>query len=377
MRERENRRRDFGPPEPTNSRFAAAADADRSYRNDAPRGPPPTQNSRFAAMIEEDRADQLPPPQGPPPTQNSRFAAAAAEAEREQSEREERRRERDNFYGRNEGPPMQQNSRFAAAVAADEDYVPEERRRDRGPPLQDRFSDRDEGRYDGRRGGFDDGRSNSRFSSRGSGYDDQYDNRWSGQDDRRTEQDNQFGERRRVDDILKPKERTLDDNILKAPESKVHADNMFQVPKGKESAHSKNMLDIPAREEGEKKSEAHVAKLQESSATVESETGTMEKDASNSFADQEKIIEELVSGARLGDDLKLWLTDQGPSALNIENLIFELLTEKEKKNPDPECGWAESSKYGAALLSLVEEDVYGQMQILWGIQKVSVFTVSL
>jgi len=362
MRERDNRRRDFGPPEPTNSRFAAAAEADRSHRDDLPRGPPPTQNSRFAAMVEEDRAERLPPSQGPPPTQNSRFAAAAAEAEREQSERDERRRERDNFYNRGDsrgdGPPMPQNSRFAAAVAADDDYVPEERRRDRGPPLQDRFGDRDEGRFDDRRGGFDERRNNSRLDNRGGGYDDRhagYDDRRGGHGDRRSEQDDRFTDRGRVSDLLKPKERTHEDNILKAPELKVHSDNMFKVPE--------------AKAEGEKKAEDQKTKEQESAAVSSGEVDKTNNQAATSFADQEKCVKEFVSSDKLGDDLKKWLSDQGPSVPAVEKLVFELLMEKELKNPDPECNWADPSKYGAALLALVEDDVYGQMQVLWGIQK--------
>jgi len=53
----------------------------------------------------------------------------------------------------------------------------------------------------------------------------------------------------------------------------------------------------------------------------------------------------------------------------VEKLIFHLLSEKEQKNPDPECGWAEPEKYGAALVSLVEDDADAQMQVLWAIQK--------
>merc|ERR1739838_586263 len=39
------------------------------------------------------------------------------------------------------------------------------------------------------------------------------------------------------------------------------------------------------------------------------------------------------------------------------------------KNPDKECSWALTEKYGAALVSLVEDNILGQMQVLWGIQK--------
>ena len=47
----------------------------------------------------------------------------------------------------------------------------------------------------------------------------------------------------------------------------------------------------------------------------------------------------------------------------------KVLTEKEKLNPDVECGWAEPSKYGAALLALAEDDLLKQVDVLFGIQK--------
>lgn len=41
----------------------------------------------------------------------------------------------------------------------------------------------------------------------------------------------------------------------------------------------------------------------------------------------------------------------------------------EKKNPDPNCGWAAPDRFGAALLQLVQDNIDAQMQVLWGIQK--------
>ena len=70
----------------------------------------------------------------------------------------------------------------------------------------------------------------------------------------------------------------------------------------------------------------------------------------------------------LGEELKAWCAEQGSSLPPVKQLVYRMLTKCEKLNPDPDCGWAEPSKFGAALVSLVEDDVYGQMQVLWGIQ---------
>ena len=126
-REKNRPREDYrGPPQPVNSRFAAAAEADRStYRERDERGPPPVANSRFAAAAEADRST-FRDERGPPPVANSRFAAAA-EADRsyppEDHGRGPSRFDQDGPYSRNDGPPPQQNSRFAAAAAADRDYT--------------------------------------------------------------------------------------------------------------------------------------------------------------------------------------------------------------------------------------------------------------
>ena len=418
MKEMEERRR---PLEPTNSRFAAAAEADRSHRDD--RGPPPVaQNSRFAAAAEADRSlqprgdDRGPPPvpqnsrfaaaaeadrdygasrspRGPPPApQNSRFAAAAAEAEREAMEREDRYRERNDFYGRDGGggggPPPPQNSRFAAAVAADEDYVPEERRRRGGPDdryddrgdrggYNDRFGDRGGGGYNDRpRGGGGYGGDRRGYDDRGgrfNRYDDRYEDR-RGADDRAPPLDRQEVRRGRVDDILKPKERADTSNMLvpppKAPE---HAANMFVPPAPKAREHADNMLVPPAPKAREHADNMLVPPKKKEEPEKAEEKGKAAEAAAPSTpaANVEELLNEFVSGDKLGDDLKAWVEEKRAQIPTVEKLIFHLLSEKELKNPDPECGWAEPSKYGAALQALVEDDIAGQMQVLWAIQKVS------
>ena len=380
IRDRDDRRRDGGPPEPSNSRFAAAADADRSYREEDRRGPPLVQNSRFAAAAEADRSyrddDRGPPPiqntrfavdtdreerhspRGPPPVQNSRFAAVAAESERENFERNDRRR--DNSFSRDSGPPPVQNSRFTSAIAADEDYVPEDRRR--GPP-----QDRDGGRSDDRRGGYDDRRGGS--DDRRSGYDDRrggsdgrrggFDDRRGGEDrhdDRFDSSDNQET-RSRVADLFKPKARTLDENVLKVPEPKA-------------AVHSENMLKLPTKTKADKEKEEQQKAAEEAAAKKAAEAEAKAAQADANAALQAHLLTEFVSGKRLGKELKQWSQDQGASLPPIETLVFGLLMENEQKNPDPECAWADASKYGSTLVSIVGDDVYSQMQVLWGIQKV-------
>lgn len=387
VRDRDDRRRDVGPPEPTNSRFAAAADADRSNREEDRRGPPLVQNSRFAAAAEADRSyrddDRGPPPiqntrfavdtdreerlppRGPPPVQNSRFAAVAAESERENFERNDRRR--DNSFARDSGPPPVQNSRFTSAIAADEDYVPEDRRR--GPP-----QDRDGGRSDDRRSGYDDRRGGS--DDRRSGYDDRrggsdgrrsgFDDRRGGFDDRRggedrhddrvDSSDNQQA-RTRVADLLKPKARTLDENVLKVPEPKA-------------PVHSENILKLPTKTKADKEKEEQEKAAGEAAAKKAAEAEAKAAQAVANASVQADLLAEFISGRRLGEELKQWSQDQGASLPPIKTLVFGLLMEKEQKNPDPECAWADPTKYGSALVSIVGDDVYSQMQVLWGIQKV-------
>ena len=330
-------RDDRGPPPIANSRFAAAAEADRStYRDRDDRGPPPVVNSRFAAVADADRSSNefRRNDRGPPPVTNSRFAAAAAFAE-EEREREGLGRDQGGF-GRNDvrGGPTPQNSRFAAAVAADEDYVEPSQRghggdRDRFDDRGrggDRFDRRDRDSYDGpRRGGFE--RNND-----------------SGYDDGPAEPEPQKSS---VADLLKPKVRPLEENILKVP-TKEHAENILKIPvKQKDD----DVLQPPTKE----KAHASPAKIP---AVVETPVA---------FVDDAALIAEFVSGKRLGDELKAWLGDQ--IVPSVENLVFNFLQETQKMNPDITCAWAEPDKYGAALVSLVEDDLLKQVDVLFALQK--------
>eukprot|EP00529_Nitzschia_sp_RCC80_P010504 CAMPEP_0113455816 /NCGR_PEP_ID=MMETSP0014_2-20120614/8567_1 /TAXON_ID=2857 /ORGANISM="Nitzschia sp." /LENGTH=763 /DNA_ID=CAMNT_0000347251 /DNA_START=125 /DNA_END=2416 /DNA_ORIENTATION=+ /assembly_acc=CAM_ASM_000159 len=348
-------RDDRGPPPVANSRFAAAAEADRSMPRDRDqgfddRGPPPVANSRFAAAAEADRTYRRDDGfgrddnRGPPPVANSRFAAAAAMAEEDDSRFRQERNER--FGGRNDDPrgppPIQQNSRFANAVASDPDYMDREARERQDDRGDDRFRGRDE--YDDRRGrgfggdgGYGRGGRGGGFSEQdlprgpAAGYNDQYDDRGPFRKEEK---------KSAVADLLKPKARPVEENILKVP-TKDQADNVLKV--------NDNVLKPPKKEE-----EAAPAKAP---APVPAAPAV----------DTSAILDEFVSGKRQGDDLATWLKEQ-PALPSVKSLVFHLLTETEKLNPDVECGWAEPGKYGAALLSLVSDDLLKQMEVLFGIQ---------
>lgn len=351
------------PPVPQNSRFAAAAEMDR---------PPEVQNSRFAAAAEEDRSYRDAMSRGPPPqVANSRFAAAAAEADMERGDRR--------CGYRDDGPPpMPTNSRFAAAIDADEDYVPAERRRmDDRERMDDRGGDRfdDRGGYDrddrgfgGSRGGYDRDRGDDRYGSRGGGGGGRYgDDRRGGYENRGGYDDERRGggydERpsRRVDDILKPSAPVPSDNILDVPTA---------APE-----HMDNVLKAPTKTKAEKEAEAAKKAAEEEAAAKAAAAEAAAEERAKASQVEGDILAEFVSGNKQGEELKAWCDEQGTLLPPVERLVFHMLTETEKKNPDPNCAWAEPEKYGAALLSRVEDDLYGQMQVLWAIQKVSFTSV--
>jgi hypothetical protein len=160
-----------------------------------------------------------------------------------------------------------------------------------------------------------------------------------------------------ADDILKPKAAPVVDNILKAPaEAPEQADNILVPPK-------KTKAEEEAEEKKKVEEEAAAAKAKEAELAAAK--------AAEAAAAETDLLDEFASGNKLGDDLKQWCADQGLLLPSVEKLVFHLLSEKEQKNPDPGCAWAEASKYGSTLLSLVEDDLDSQMQVLWGIQKVS------
>jgi hypothetical protein len=294
---------DRGPPPVANSRFAAAAEADRDYNRDR----------------NENRMDD----RGPPPVANSRFAAAA-EADRDYN------RDRDDNNNRmdDRGPPPVANSRFMNAVAADQDYHDEKNarnERDNNRQNDDRYDDR----YDDQRGN---GGGGGRYDGGGGGG-----GRY---DEPPRHQSYDEPQKSSVADLLKPKARPMEENILKVP-TKDHSDNFLKAP-----------------------SKVKPKPVAEKNKTAPSAPAPVK------VVDDSDILAEFASGNKLGTDLQAWV-ESLPVVPSVERLVFHLLTETEKSTPDLECGWAESAKYGAALVSLVEDDLLKQKEILFAVQKYS------
>jgi hypothetical protein len=270
---------------------------------------------------------------------NSRFAAAAALAEQENMEREQRRAEytEERKAGGNRfdrgGPPLPQSSRFASAVMADSDYVDREER-DR------RYAERQNERHEG--GPREDRRFGGPREDRGYGGP-RHNPAFEPEKDYfelRKEQNNKVAE------LLKPKARPVEDNILKIPDKPaLH--------------HEENMLKMPTKEVKKETAPAPAPKAKEPEASVPAPP----------TKHSEGSLQEFIRGDKQGGELKAWCESQGAALPPVKRLVFSLLSEKEKLNPDINCSWAEPSKFGAAFLSMVEDDLYGQMQILWGIQQ--------
>lgn len=137
---------------------------------------------------------------------------------------------------------------------------------------------------------------------------------------------------------------------------------------GEDEAAAKARLEKAAAEKKEKAAAEKKAAEEAAAAQAAAEKEAAEF-AAKAAAAEGKLLNEFISGNKLGEDLSTWCTDQGSVLPTVEKLIFHLLSEKELKNPDPECAWAEPEAYGAALLPLVEDNAEGQMQVLWAIQK--------
>jgi hypothetical protein len=172
-----------------------------------------------------------------------------------------------------------------------------------------------------------------------------------------------------VDDILKPAAPVHADNVLKPPSAPTKVDNMLKPPTAPE--HAENILKPPTKTKAEKEKEAAQKAAEEDAAEKAKAAEAGAEERAKAAQVEADILAEFVSGNKMGDDLKQWCQEQGSLLPPVEKLVFHLLTETEKKNPDPDCSWAEPTKFGAALLPLVAEDTYGQMQVLWAIQKVS------
>ena len=283
-----------------------------------------------------------------------------------------------NRFGRDQGPPMVQNSRFAAAVQGDEDYVPAEVRNQRNNErkMEDsgeggRFGGQQEdgGRFGQQQdGGGRFGRPSygdrqqrgggGRISAKDENYRPPSGPSWKKEAE---QEEDPFPplNKGNVASILAPKAR--DDKVLPPVEAPL------TLP-GEDEAAAKARIEKKKQEDEERKA-AEKAAAEEAARIAAEEAAKAAEEAAKAAAVESQLLDEFVSGNKLGEDLQSWCTEQGTVLPTVEKLVFHLLSEKEQKNPDPECAWAEPDKFGAALAPLVEDDADGQMQVLWAIQK--------
>ncbi len=345
---------------------------ERGERRERERGPPPVVNERFARLAEEEREklgrhNNAPSSQPLPPApvvQNSRFAAAAAEldAERERSERE--REERRMMRGSgvsgppmdNDGPPpMPVNSRFAAA-AADREMEREREmreREERRAEREKRFGERSEGGQYGDDGGRFGG--GGRFGRRGDRDNNQPSEEF-------LEKTKTIFVRPELPKHLQPKKK--EEPVLPPVQAPL------ALP-GEDEETAKARIERKKKEEEEKRLAEQKA-AEEEAARKAKEDAELAERAAKAAAIETDLLKTFSNGSKLGTELKQWCADQGILLPSVQKLVYNILCQTQKENPDPNCAWAEADNHGAALTSLVGDNILAQIEVLWAIQEVSV-----
>lgn len=372
------------PPPIVNERFAKLADEEReksrarderrTFAGDRFSGPPPTQNSRFSKAIEADedyvrpedrnvgprknRFDEDNDPRGPPPMiQKSRFALAAAEMEAEREvevrEREERRMIRGGGRDMDGPPPIQTNSRFAAA-AADREMEKEREMQEREERHNERRHDYEgnggAGRYEDDRGGRNGGGYKGRM------------NRGQGEGNFQL-----MGKDRTTTTFVKPElpshlqPKKVEEPILPAVEAPL------ALP-GEDEEAARARFEKKRREEKEKEA-AEQKKAEEAAAKKRAEEAVANEKAKKALEAEDDLLETFVNSGKYGVELKEWCQAQKGILPSVEKLVFHLLINSQKDDPNPACPWAESNNYGAALASLVEDDANAMIEVLFAIQR--------
>ena len=412
--------RERGPPPTQNSRFSRAIEADGDYVRPEDRHAALRENTRGEGLggggDDFGRRGEDIMERGPPPmVQNSRFAAAAkemeAEREVENRDRDERRmmrgppRDRDGGFEPQGPPPVPTNSRFAAAIA--DHQIEKERemmeRGDRQRQYEDRqgggrdggggggYDDRQSGggggRYDDRQSG---GReSGGRFGDRESGdresggrfgdrYGDDRGDRQSGAPggrfgggrmDRGPAADpfdhDQVGSTRTT--FIKPE---LPSHLQpKKPEEPVFpaVEAPLTLP-GEDEGAAKARIEKKRREEEEKRLAEQKA-AEEAAVKQAEEEVEAAQDAKKAAALEGDLLTAFVKSGKSGEDLKAWCKEQGAILPSVEKLVYHLLITTQKEDPKPDCAWAEAANYGAAIASLVEENLVGMKGALFAIQR--------
>lgn len=126
------------------------------------------------------------------------------------------------------------------------------------------------------------------------------------------------------------------------------------------------------RIEKKKKEEAERKAKEEEEARLAAQQKAEAEQKAKEDAKRAKEMESDIIGLfkeQSGADLKKSLEEKGNLLPPVETLVYSYLKEVEGRNPDVECKWASKEQRGDALLSIVADDVMGQVQILWAIQR--------
>lgn len=366
------------PPLVQNSRFTKAIEADETYIR------PSERYERERERPHSSNTNTTTPP--PPLVQNSRFAAAAAELEAQRQlevkEREERRAYRantttnhhDNNYNSHNNnnndlgpPPIPTNSRFAA-VAADHAVEKEREMKEREERRMNREREYLERGGSGRGGGDD--RYSDRIGRGGRGGvtapggGDRL-GRWNSSST--TSAVDPFPPLKTKTEFIAP-ELPKHLQVKKEPEKIIPVGDVVLTLPGEDEEAAKARI-LRKKQEAEEKAEAdRIAAEKEAEKKAEEEAAAAEK-AAKAASLESDLLASFSSGDRLGKDLLGWCLEQKTLLPSVEKLVYDLLTVREKRTPNPECEWAKPDQYGAALLSLVKDNVLSQMEVLWGIQK--------
>jgi len=140
---------------------------------------------------------------------------------------------------------------------------------------------------------------------------------------------------------------------------------------GEDEEAARIRIEKKKREEEEKVVAAKRSEEEAARRRAEEEKAEAEKRAKAAEVESD-MLASFSSGKILGADLAQWCVDQGAILPSVEKLVFHLLTSitsKQGSSPDVECLWAEKKNFGSALVSLVDENLLLQMQVLFAIQR--------
>lgn len=384
---RDQNNQDRGPPpQQQSSRFAAAAREFESERadyessrpnRDSGGGPPQVQRSRFANaanMDYEDRQSQQRDRGGEPQGDGNNFSNAGSRPSMEVQDRSSNNNNnRSMGMSMSRGQPSSGGAAMSSGgsgsrwgnVSMDRDSNPNANRSFGGGYGGAASRGAGENSFNGRSGGgYSRSGGSGGYNSRGSRFgddDEPFIPRFPG--DRGDSLNRSAAPPVRKELIMKPK---------KKKEAVLPPVSVPLTLPGEDEEAAKLRIEKKKREEAERKAkeeeEARLAAQQKAEAERKAK-----EDAKKAKEMEGDIISVFINETKkmLGAELKDYIAEQKQANLlpPVETLVYSYLKEVEGRNPDIECKWASKEERGDALLSLVADDIMGQVQILWAVQR--------